>query len=63
MAKLIIAKVSSKLVKALQAMYSVVKSCIRYKHRYSEFIESHLGVKQCDPSSPMIFMMFVNSVY
>ena len=34
----------------------------KIKHCYTEFIDSHLGVKQCDPSSPMLFMMFINDL-
>ena len=60
--KLIQANVSSKLVNALNAMYSVVKACIRYNNRCSEFIDSQLGIKQGDPSSPMLFMMFLNDI-
>ena len=41
-------------------MYSVVKACIRYNCRYSEFIDSYMGVKQGDPSSPMMFIININ---
>ena len=60
--KLIQANVSSKIVKSLKAMYSVVKACIKYKGRRSDFIDSHFGVKQGDPSSPLLFMMFINDI-
>ena len=43
-------------------MYTVVKACIRHNRSYSEFIDSHFGVKQGDPSSPKIFMMFLNDL-
>ena len=43
-------------------MYSVVKACIRYSNRCSECIDLQLGVKQGDPSSPMLFMMFLNDI-
>ena len=43
-------------------MYSVVKACIRYNNRCSEFIDSQLGVKQGDPSFPDFFMMFLNDI-
>ena len=56
------ANVSSKLVNASKAMYSVVEACIRYNNRCPEFIDSQLGVKQGDPSSPMLFMMFLNDI-
>ena len=60
--KLITENVSSKMVLALKAMYKTVKTCIRHNNSYSAFIESKLGVKQGDPSSPMIFMMFINDL-
>ena len=43
-------------------MHSVVIACIRFNNRCSEFIDSQLGVKQGDPSSPMLFMMFLNDI-
>ena len=55
-------KLSSKIVKALQAMYCVVKSCIRYKSNTSNFIDSKVGVKQGDPSSSLMFLFFVNDI-
>ena len=60
--KLIAEKVSTKLVKALSSMYTVVKSCIRYQSLRSRFFSSHIGLKQGDPSSPLMFMMFINDI-
>ena len=60
--KLIKENVSSKIVKALQAMYNVVKSCVRYKSKTSNFIDSKVGVKQGDPSSSLMFLFFVNDI-
>ena len=60
--KLITENVSSKMVLALKAMYKTVKACIKHNNSYSAFIDSKLGVKQGDPSSPMIFMMFINDL-
>ena len=60
--KLITEKVSTKLVKALSSMYTVVKSCIRYQSLRSRFFSSHIGLKQGDPSSPLMFMMFINDI-
>ena len=60
--KLIKEKVSSKLVKALSSMYTVVKSCIRFQSSRSRFFSSHIGLKQGDPSSPLMFMMFINDI-
>ena len=55
--KLIKDKVSSKLVKALSSMYTVVKLCIRYQSSKSRFFSSHINLKQGDPSSPLMFMI------
>ena len=60
--KLILENVSSMIVKALKSMYSVVKNCVRYNGWFSEYTYSHIGIKQGDPSSPMLFMMFINDI-
>ena len=60
--KLLKEDVSVKLVKALCSMYTVVKSCIRYHSCRSRFFNSHVGLKQGDPSSPLLFMMFINDI-
>ena len=43
-------------------MYTEVKSCIKYKSILSVFFNSHMGLKQGDPSSPLMFMMFINDI-
>ena len=60
--KLISENVSSRLVKALKSVYNTVKSCIRYKSTLSGFFDSHIGLKQGDPSSPLMFMLFINDI-
>ena len=54
--------VSSKFVNALQSMYSVVKSCVRYRSSTSRFYNSYNGLKQGDPSSPLLFMLLINDI-
>ena len=54
--------VSTKLIKALSSMYQVVKSCIRYKSSVSQLFSSEIGLKQGDPSSPLLFMFFINDI-
>ena len=60
--KLISEHVSTKLVIAIRSMYNTVKSCIRYQASRSSFFESHVGLKQGDPSSPLMFMLFINDI-
>ena len=43
-------------------MNTVVKSCVMYKSSYSTFFSSNVGLKQGDPSSPLLFMLFVNDI-
>ena len=60
--KLVSEHVSTKLVQAISSMYSVVKSCIRYRSSLTGFFSSHIGLKQGDPSSPLMFMLFINDI-
>ena len=60
--KLLVENISAKLVRVIKSMNSTVKSCVKYQYSYSELFESHIGLKQEDPSSPLIFMFFVNDI-
>ena len=57
--KLLKENATAKFVKALCSMYTVIKSCIRYQSCRSQFFNSHVGLKQGDTSSPLLFMMFI----
>lgn len=51
------------MVKAIKAMYTVVRASIKYNGVvHNDVINSHQGVKQGDPSSSLLFMMFVNDL-
>jgi hypothetical protein len=60
--KLFSEHISTKFIQALRGMYSVVKQCIRFKQQKSDFYQNHIGVKQGDPSSSLIFLFFVNDI-
>ena len=60
--KLLNENVSSKITKALKAMYSSVRSVIKHNKNVSSCINSYLGVKQGDPCSSLLFMMFINDI-
>ena len=60
--KLLSENVSSKFVNALRSMYSIVRSCVRFQATKSRFFTSFNGLKQGDPSSPLLFMLFINDI-
>ena len=60
--KLLIENVSSKMTNAMKAMYNSVRSILKHNREKSASINSYPGVKQGDPSSSLLFMMFVNDI-
>jgi exonuclease III len=60
--KLLSMGMSSKIVKILQVIYTDVKSCVRQFNTVSEFFNVSLGVKQGEPLSPLLFLMFINDM-
>ena len=61
--KLLSQHVSTKLVKAFQAMYTTIKSCVRInKNMHSQHIISNIGVKQGDPASSLLCLFFLNDI-
>ena len=44
-------------------MYERVQSCVRSNGSYSELFNSYSGVKQGEPLSPFLFILYMNDMY
>ena len=60
--KLIREKMSSRMIQAIKSMYETIKCCIKYSNEYSDFLDSHIGLKQGCPLSSLMFMFFINDI-
>ena len=43
-------------------MYESVKSCVRVNGSLTDYFDSYMGVKQGEPLSPLLFILFVNDM-
>ena len=62
--KLVKSGVSCKMLNMIKAIYANVKSCIRNGKSMStsNFFDVSLGVKQGEPLSPLLFILFLNDI-
>ena len=61
--KLMLSNVSTKMINAIKSMYKTVKASVKFNGQiHNDVINSCQGVKQGDPSSSLLFMMFVNDL-
>ena len=43
-------------------MYAIIKLYIKYNNIISQFFDSHIGLRQGDTSSPILYMLFVKDM-
>lgn len=60
--KLLEIGISCKMLTMLKAIYSNVKSCIKLNMQISDFFDVTEGLKQGEPLSPLLFLLFINDI-
>ena len=62
--KLVTSGLSCKLIRMIKSLYNTVKSCIKVSNNsnLSEFIDIAVGLKQGEPLSPLLFILFLNDI-
>ena len=56
------ARLGGKMLKILQSMYKIIKSCVRYPESLTDFFDCPRGVRQGGVLSPTLFSFFINDL-
>jgi hypothetical protein len=50
------------MLKILRGMYGGVKLCVRNNGSLTDIFDNHMSLKQAEPLSPILFIMFNNDM-
>ena len=64
-AKLFEVGISCKMTNIIRCIYNSVQSCVKISGgmQFSDFFEVSIGLKQGEPLSPLLFILFINDIY
>ena len=60
--KLVENGVSCKIINIMKSLYSTVSACVKLSSNLSDAFDVTLGLKQGEPLSPLLFILFINDI-